>query len=268
MKESIVWTTATNHFSKLVTEFKAANHELRPVLQNGKFMRFSGWVFTANFVLVLIYPVTLAMFQLNWLVIDKEVFKQNFSVMVDHSYPEIAGYLQIATASVIMAIMAKGSHSKMHFFWFVALAYFVCDDALTIHETVGSSFAQYYPNNWGVRASDFGELTYMALAGAATIILFAYSYGFSEWQHRAQGVQLLVPFGLLVFIAVVVDFVNELIAKFSNVISFAGSLMEDGGELMCMAAIMLLAVAQLMTFGKEAVMQRAPSLGPSSKNLF
>jgi hypothetical protein len=263
-----MWKTATNHFSKLATEFKAANHELRSVLQNKKFVQFSGWVFTANFVLVLIYPVALAMFKLDWLVIDKDVFKQNFSVMVDHSFPEIAGYLQIATASFIMALMAKGSHSKIHFFWFAVLAYFVCDDALLIHENVGSSFAHYYPSNWGVRASDFGELTYMASAGAATVILFTYSYGFAQWRHRAQGLQLLVPFGLLVFIAVIVDFVNELIVKFSNVIGFATSFMEDGGELMCMAAIMLVAVAQFMTFNKYAVTQRTPSLASSSNNEF
>jgi hypothetical protein len=259
-----VWKTAASHFLKLIAEVEVAAQQLRPVLQNGKFLGFSGWVLMANFVLVLIYPVTLAMSQLNWLAIDRDVFRQNFSVMVDHSFPEIAGYLQIATASVIMAIMAKGSHSKMHFFWFVALAYFVCDDAFTIHETVGRSFAQYYPDNWGVRSSDFGELTYMAMAGTATIILFTYCYGFSKWQHRAQCAQLLVPFGLLIFIAVGVDFLNELIGKFSNVISFAGSMAEDGGELMCMAAIMLLAVAQFMTFRRQAVTQRAPSLGPSS----
>ena len=248
-----MWTEANKHFSMLIPELRTAAAEQLNLVRKNPSLLLIGFAFAANLILILIYPVAVIMHNLEWIRIDKVAFWQNFSVMTDGSVPEVAGYLQLAIASAIMATLALKNRSKAYFAWVVILAYAIADDSLRIHETAGAILARFFPGTWGMQGQYIGELIYFATAGAFLALLFAYSYAQSEWKHRARSVLLLLPFGMLAFFAILFDYFRESIHGISRVLDFSAGLIENGSELLCMAMVMLLAIGLIIASNDERV---------------
>jgi hypothetical protein len=248
-----VWTEAEKHFWMLVPELRMAAAEQRNLVQKSPHLLLIGLAFAANLILILIYPVAAIMHELEWISFDKAAFRQYFSVSSDGSIPEVAGYLQLAIAAAAMAVLAIKSRARTYFAWVVVLAYAIADDSLLIHETAGARLAKLFPPAWGAQAPHVGELIYFAMTAVPLTLLFAYSYSQSEWKHRARSLLLLVPFGTLALFAIVIDYFHERLHGFSRVVDFSAGMIEDASELLCMAMIMLFAIALVTTSVDEHV---------------
>ena len=251
-----MWTDANRHFSMLIPELRMAAAEQLNVVRRKPRPLLIGFVLAMNFILILAYPIASLLNSLNWISIDKAVFWQDFSVSSDGSAPEVAGYLQLATAAAAMALLAFKSGARTYFSWVVILACAIADDSLLIHEMTGAKLAQLFPGTWGSQGQYVGELVYFATTGAFLALLFAYSYAQSEWKHRAKSVLLLLPFGMLAFFAVLFDYFRESIHGISRVADFFAGMIEDGSELLCMSMIMLLAIGLVIASSGEPVRQR------------
>lgn len=182
--------------------------------------------------------------------LDKSLF---YLLSTDRGLPEITGYFAMGTAATAMLVMLLRSRSPVYLFWVVLLFYLIADDYFKIHEFFGDLFSATYPAPVSVMSrEDIGQVIYSATAAFIALSIFLVGYGFSSWRDRALSLWLLIPFGGLAFFGVFLDAVHALFEGWPKWIPAVFAVTEDGGELVCMWLILVVALAIL----------RAPSKTP------
>ncbi|MEZ4793738.1 MAG: hypothetical protein R2783_09830 [Gelidibacter sp.] len=113
------------------------------------------------------------------------------------------------------------------------------DDSMQFHERFGTWVSQKfnYVPMLGLRAQDFGELTYDALFGTIFISFIAIGYYYGNEVYRKINIDLFLLFCLLLFFGVGVDMIDEMFEDNRWSVLFF-NLFEDGGEMIALSIIL------------------------------
>jgi hypothetical protein len=177
----------------------------------------------------------------------------------DGTYPEMFGYGQLAAAAALMLACYRRRGERVYLTWAVVLLAVVADDALTIHERAGAAIAPTLP----VVVSDLpyhdGEFVALASIGALLVALVLLVHRASGPQARAESRRLLALLAMLGMFAFVVD---RLHTDLTGSAAEIAGMIEDGGELAVMSAILAYAVSLAARHGgREKGVLRHPARG-------
>lgn len=149
----------------------------------------------------------------------------------DGSLPEVLNYAQAGGCALFLALTGRRCASPVLYAWAGIFAFILIDDAFQYHERFGAGLAQALslPAMGGLRAVDFGELLAWALAGLILLPLALRAAFRAQGIERGMGLMILLVFVALVFFAVVIDMAHSALG--SRIVL----LLEDGGEMLCIA---------------------------------
>jgi hypothetical protein len=176
--------------------------------------------------------------------------RECFSVEQDHAPPEIFQYVKEFWAALLLGGVAWRLRSAHFGAWAVAFLYMLADDSLTLHEQAGEWLAQQI-HLWPIghlRPQDIGELIYLSAMGGLILVMLGVTYLRSSTAVRSYGWRLLAM--LLVFgvFSVALDVMHQMLEG-TRVFGLSG-LLEDGGEMVVMSALLAYSFAIFLTFQK------------------
>lgn len=158
------------------------------------------------------------------------------------------GMLFICFTSFLYVFHKTRSRLSLFLFSFFAFAWF--DDSCQYHERLGIILAHAFelPALFGLREKDLGELLAWVLAAAILASLGVWAY---RCRRSGDGIVLrsiAYPIAILIFCAVVFDIAHIMIeGPMADVVFTA---LEDGGEMMAIAAAATVSLAILGNYGK------------------
>jgi hypothetical protein len=174
------------------------------------------------------------------------------SINNDRSYPELYQYLKWLWITLILTYLAVVRRSLGYIAWALVFAYFLCDDALSIHERAGQHLSERFEFNpfMGLRSRDLGELTVSVTVAAVLLLPLAGAYwrGSRAFRNTSQDVLLFIA--ALVFVGVVADMLHVALHPGPTLASLL-VVVEDGGE-MLIASLILAYVFQLSIRGADS----------------
>ncbi len=154
------------------------------------------------------------------------------------SFSEILNYAQAGLAAVFLGLTWARTRSVVFLAWAAMFTFILLDDSLQYHEVVGAWLVDTLalPAFGDLRAQDTGEVLAWAMAGAVLIPLAVLAVLRSSGLERGFGLLMASTFVALVFFAVVVDMIHVALPW------RAVMLVEDGGEMLSVAAACVLAL--------------------------
>ncbi|MDJ0703373.1 MAG: hypothetical protein QNJ46_08840 [Leptolyngbyaceae cyanobacterium MO_188.B28] len=188
---------------------------------------------TASFFLILLFSADLIFIFLHLLHVFSSILKNNlFSISIDFGYPEVYQYIKEFWMIILMFFIFFKSRQIGYFIWSILFVYLLCDDALQIHEKVGSIIASNLDFNplFGLRAVDYGEIAVTAIAGAFFLSFIGLNYlqGSSTFKRVTQDLFLLLL--MLAFFGIFTDMLHVAVLPGKKINSIIG-VIEDGGEM-------------------------------------
>lgn len=167
-----------------------------------------------------------------------------FSIERDRGYAETYQYLKLAWASVLSFCLFARERQALYFFWAILFFYLLLDDFGQLHERLGSrlNVEMDYASMYGLRAHDFGELTFIGVIAAAFLIGGIAAYKYSAVSARKISMILLGMTLALAFFGVVVDMLNIAIKPEAQKMAllsttFLPGAIEDGGEMIVVSVM-------------------------------
>jgi hypothetical protein len=164
---------------------------------------------------------------------------QLFSIEKDNTYPEFYQYIKFLWIIILFSYVLKSTKHPSYISWILTFVYFLCDDALKIHEMIGGYIAKSFdfhpPLN--LRLQDFGELTVSATIGALLLAIFVGAYLHGSQTFKKVSKDMLLFIAALVFFGVFVDMVHIAI-ELGPVVRFGLGITEDGGEMVVVSLIL------------------------------
>ena len=160
------------------------------------------------------------------------------NLSLDNGFPEKFQYLKfiiILGLTIYMILIRKNFQFS---FWFILFTILLLDDAFSWHEKVGAQIAYIlnYKSILGLRAVDFGEFTYVVIAGILLFICLSYSYRIGNFKYRKMSIDIVILFLPFLFFGVVMDLVHVLVSE-NNLLSSTFGILEDGGEMIFLSII-------------------------------
>lgn len=193
----------------------------------------------ASLLLALLLTIDLAFIGMHLLLyygssLDNELF----ALSKDRSYPEQFQYLKELVIALLLVGSARRRGDWRYLVWATLFVYLLADDYLTLHETIGATLSRRYdfPNQWGLRGQDFGELSVYLIVGCSFLVLFATVFYTGNPTFRHFSYHLL---GLLVFFAsfvVIGDMLHALVTSSRLIPLF--DVPEDGSEMVGMSLLL------------------------------
>lgn len=153
---------------------------------------------------------------------------------VDGSYVEIWGYLKQGAICTGAAIIYAQTRERFYAAFALLFACVLADDMLRLHEWLGSMLSR--PALLG----DWGAVPAAALISGLPLLLTVYALVRMPAAERKPAIALLLCFALLAFFAVPIDLLHELVLGQEASGQTLVTLIEDGGELITMTAIVAL----------------------------
>ena len=145
-----------------------------------------------------------------------------------HSYHLIKLFWIIILFGYVLKLTKCSSYVS----WILVFTYFLFDDALLIHQNVGSHVADIFdvhlPYNLNLPPRYF-ELSVLAFAGIILLAIVAWTYFHSSRTFRKISIDMLLFIAALVFFGLIVDLAEA--AKLEPAAIFGLGFVEDGGEL-------------------------------------
>lgn len=176
--------------------------------------------------------------------VDLELMSdERLSLGVDRGLPETWGYVQYLWSGLAISVLLWRRRDALYLALGVIVAYFLVDDAATLHEDVGSLLRDSGRIGpvFGVGPQHVGELLFNATAAILLLGLVALAWPFAARATRRIAVGALGCMAVMAFSGIVVDFLQPLIAAGNPILV----LLEDGGELVAgsvLAAFLLTTV--------------------------
>ena len=154
------------------------------------------------------------------------------SLEEEQGYGDVFQYVKWFWIVLLLVYVSIRRRSLLYVSWALVFAYLLCDDALSIHQTVGLRLASVFglTPRFGLRPQDFGELAVTAAAGTILLGLVAWAYWRGSQAFRSTSRDLLLLVLALVFFGVIVDMVHAAIRFGSTGYAIMGTI-EDGGEM-------------------------------------
>lgn len=166
-----------------------------------------------------------------------------FDIGKDNSLPETFNHGMLFFSAVLFLLVSYETKSRVALFLVAVFAFAWFDDSAQYHERMGTVFAQNLnlPSAFGLRAQDFGELLAWGLAAILLSFLAIWAY---VGRLDGDGVLLRLvslPLATLLLCAVAFDMVHIMVqAEWADRLL---TVLEDGGEMLAVAAIATVALA-------------------------
>jgi len=170
--------------------------------------------------------------------------QRDFSIIKDGSYAEIFEYLLLAIIVVALARLALTLRRPVYFAFLFIFFYYLADDSLQIHETVGAYLTRTldFQAFLSLRAQDLGELSTWALFGVPLLGFLAFALWRSTGLDRSVGLTLTGWFLLLAFFGGIIDMVTTSLRGTGLLFKFV-AFVEDAGEMLVVTAILALTLS-------------------------
>ena len=149
------------------------------------------------------------------------------------------GWVKAGAAAFLMYQTWRRFYSPAAGLWAAGLAYLGIDDALRIHESLGTFFAERLEIDevGPLRGQDVGELIAYGLIMAIAVTALLVAERRDRGSFPSMLTSIMVPaLGVFLFFAVVVDTIGGVLP---HVLQIA---VEDGGELLVLSGIFLISV--------------------------
>jgi len=158
-----------------------------------------------------------------------------YSIDTDGGYAEIFQYIKEFWIVVLLFVLAIRRRHTLYFAWATLFMYFLLDDSMKIHESLGANFVNYFDFKpmFQLRAQDFGELSVSILFGFFLFTFIGVSYLFSDNIAKRISKHLFVLVISVAFFGVIVDMLHTIIPWGKSLFGF----IEDGGEMLVMSII-------------------------------
>ncbi|MBD1805808.1 hypothetical protein H6F98_10135 [Microcoleus sp. FACHB-SPT15] len=159
------------------------------------------------------------------------------SIEKDQGYAELFQYIKEYWIALILSFLAWKNRSYLYLSWSILFCYLLLDDAISIHERIGSkiSYRLAFSPAFNLRAVDFGELIVSACVGLFFLICIATAYRFSDRLSKKNSRYLIIFLLALALFGIVVDMLH--IALQSPYWEPSLALIEDAGEMIVMSFI-------------------------------
>jgi hypothetical protein len=151
---------------------------------------------------------------------------------IDGGYGEVFQYTKYIWAAILIGWFAAKNRAWRFASWSIVFLYFLADDSLAIHESLGALVASRvnFELPLGLEPVDFGDLTTLVSAAAAlAILVFAAQLGAGRNVKRAF-MELAALAMVLGLFSVAVDLLHGLL-KADPLLDFMLGTLEDGGEM-------------------------------------
>jgi hypothetical protein len=159
------------------------------------------------------------------------------SLEEDRGYPEIFQYMKEFWVAGILAFIGYKTRKKFFYTWSLLFLYLLMDDAISIHEKLGSAIADYFtfPSAFNLRPEDFGELLVSVFFGSFFLFLIGtYSVAISP-AYKRLSIDLALLIGVLVVFGVGIDLFHIMVDGIPG--SSMLIVVEDGGEMVVLSLI-------------------------------
>jgi hypothetical protein len=163
----------------------------------------------------------------------------NFLVLTqDESFAEIFQYLKYVSVIVMIGYLMYVEKAYAYISWVLLFIFFLLDDSLSLHESMGEVLVEEFNFKpmFGLRAVDFGELTFVAIVGVAILLSFVLAYIKGNTIFKKRTIDLFILLGFMIFFGIGFDMLHEILGENLKV-GFVIGLIEDGGEMIVMTLI-------------------------------
>ncbi|MDP2815397.1 MAG: hypothetical protein Q8O19_01825 [Rectinemataceae bacterium] len=194
---------------------------------------------SANQLLVLLFSADFVFFILHiFNSVAGYTLGPGFDIEVDWSFSEVFQYLKEFWIVLLLLLLAVRVSVFPYIAWSLLFVYFLLDDSVRIHETLGTVISDYlhFVPMIGLRAKDFGELFVSAFFGFIFVPLFGVAYYVSGKSGRTVSNYLAAMVAALIFFGVFVDMLHGMAG--SPVWQLILGMAEDGGEMLVMSLIL------------------------------
>ncbi len=118
----------------------------------------------------------------------------------------------------------------------LVFVYIFADDVMMIHEKLGTNLQTYiyYPQMFGLREQDLGELTVYAFFGLIFFIILAFAYYRASDELRMIGLKLFLLLFAFALFGGGVDIGDSIFRDYEQ-LTRVMRVLEDGGELIVMS---------------------------------
>jgi hypothetical protein len=144
---------------------------------------------STSLLLLLLLSADMAFFAIHLTKSFTQLIQDNrFSIEADQSFAEIYQYLKWFWVSTEFALLSIMKRSLSYISWAFVFVYLLCDDALSLHENIGTLIAKHltFSPPLGLRLQDFGELAVTITAGIILLLLALTFFGvFVDMAHIA-----------------------------------------------------------------------------------
>ncbi len=191
-----------------------------------------------------------------------------WNVEREGSYPEIYQYAKWASISLSCCYLLFRRRDAVYAALAMIFVYFLLDDSIAIHETVGGWLSSLFGSErtWRLRPQDFGEIAVVAAAGSVLIAAFMFSYMRSRGPARAFARQTGVLIAMLALFGIVIDMLHSAMlvgALGETALNPALALLEDGGEMVIASIIAYWATRAAVD--ERWIASASPNAAPSPK---
>ena len=182
---------------------------------------------------------------------DGVLHDRRFSLATERGYGEWAAYAKACAVALLLWRARKTAPAAR--VWAAFFTYALLDDAFALHERAGLLAASLLPLPavGSIRPQQVGELLLFGAVGLAFVAALALASR-HDAASRSLNRALVPAFGALVFFGVFVDVLHSWFR--GGPYSYVTGVIEDGGELVAMTAIVM--VAHLVTRGGRSEQER------------
>ncbi len=167
-----------------------------------------------------------------------------WSVSFDGGYAEYFQYFKLATMILLLTLLSRLAKSALLSGWALIFAMLLIDDAMSIHENLGSKLSEWFSISpmYYLRSVDYGEMMIYCLLGIITvaILVVANRIDHSLLARQISRGLLLSILGLVCF-GGIIDMVHimfdEALELDRNGMLFFDAI-EDGGEMVVISLVL------------------------------
>ena len=224
-------------------------------------LRWLGFLSAILFLIIIITDVVAGMMKFKGYLSPEAT--RFYRISEQRSLGEFIGYVILQMAVIFIVAVAMRMKSSLHLLFAVLVQYLMLDDMFMLHEAAGDAVAKRFFTSEGLSHSvALGELIFGALFGVIILGGMKKAFAASTAYLRSLCVLLAIPLCMLALCAVGVDFLHALVPHDAKYLDGIVALLEDGGELFAMFALMLVAAAQWIALSWIAPLPNRMMMSP------
>ncbi|WP_234571290.1 hypothetical protein [Rhodohalobacter sp. 614A] len=162
-----------------------------------------------------------------------------FALAAERGYAELYQYAKFLWIAIMLSWFGFEKRKVLYFVGSLLFFYFLLDDSLTLHESVGHSISEFFnlQQAFDLRGQDFGELIVSVTVGTFFLVSGWLAYRHSDLLAQTIGFYILLGVILLAAFGVGVDILHNLLAGHFPWTNMPLGILEDGGELIAASII-------------------------------